>query len=115
MTDDERPRGHWAVYVTFLGILGRGFLAGVGLTLRAQPAQAAACSGCGCKGGPGYRGPNGRCVSWDALAKTCGTPPTTHCKGERVNVREPVPPVERPRPRAPQRERPAPKTVPNPF
>jgi hypothetical protein len=25
---------------------------------------AIACDGCGCRGGPGYRLPNGSCVSW---------------------------------------------------
>lgn len=40
------------------------------------------CSGCGCKGGPGYRGPNGKCVGWKALNKVCGSPPTTRCTAE---------------------------------
>lgn len=39
------------------------------------------CSGCGCKGGPGYRGPKG-CVGWAQLNKVCGTPPTTYCRPE---------------------------------
>jgi hypothetical protein len=39
------------------------------------------CSQCGCKGGPGYRGPNESCVGWDAIAK-CGMPPTKNCKAE---------------------------------
>jgi hypothetical protein len=35
------------------------------LTVALWPiAGAQACSGCGCRGGPGYRGPNGRCVGW---------------------------------------------------
>ncbi len=25
---------------------------------------ALACQGCGCRGGPGYRGPDGKCVGW---------------------------------------------------
>lgn len=54
------------------------------LLIPALAAGAAAdrCSGCGCKGGPGYRGPNGRCVGWSELAKVCGSPPTTSCKAE---------------------------------
>lgn len=40
------------------------------------------CEGCGCKGGPGYRGPNGQCVGWKRLNKVCGTPPTTRCTAE---------------------------------
>ena len=43
---------------------------------------AQSCSGCGCKGGPGYRGPDGKCVGWAALKKTCGTPPTERCSAE---------------------------------
>ena len=39
------------------------------------------CSGCGCKGGPGYRGPKG-CVGWAQLNKVCGNPPTTNCQPE---------------------------------
>lgn len=49
------------------------------------PALAQPCSGCGCKGGPGYRGPNGRCVGWAELARTCVSPPTTYCKAEGPN------------------------------
>lgn len=42
------------------------------------------CKGCGCKGGPGYRGPDGRCVSFKALTKVCGDPPTTFCVFENA-------------------------------
>jgi len=41
-----------------------------------------ACSGCGCRGGPGYRGPDGRCVGWKQLNSTCGNPPTSRCTFE---------------------------------
>ncbi len=41
-----------------------------------------ACSGCGCRGGPGYRGPDGRCVGFAALDRVCGVPPETRCKKE---------------------------------
>jgi hypothetical protein len=37
---------------------------------------AVACDGCGCRGGPGYRGPDGHCVGWAKLNKICGSPPT---------------------------------------
>ena len=40
------------------------------------------CSGCGCRGGPGYRGPNGQCVGWANLNKVCGVPPTKNCTNE---------------------------------
>ncbi len=34
------------------------------------------CSGCGCKGGPGWRvHKSGRCASYKSLAKECGNPP----------------------------------------
>ncbi len=41
-----------------------------------------ACSGCGCRGGPGYRGPNGQCVGHAQLLSTCGNPPTLRCSAE---------------------------------
>jgi hypothetical protein len=34
------------------------------------------CLGCGCAGGPGYRGPNGRCVGFRELERIGGGPPT---------------------------------------
>jgi hypothetical protein len=40
------------------------------------------CHGCGCAGGPGYRGPNGRCVGFRELERICGTPPTERCTFE---------------------------------
>jgi hypothetical protein len=49
-------------------------------------ADSQACSGCGCRGGPGYRGPNGRCVGWSDIGRTCGDPPTTHCSAEGPNA-----------------------------
>lgn len=62
----------------------RIILAVAALTL-ATPALAQVCSGCGCKGGPGYRGPDNRCVGWNDLAKVCGNPPITHCRAEGPN------------------------------
>lgn len=44
--------------------------------------SASAAATCGTKGGPGYRGPNGKCVSWSALGRVCGSPPTTRCAAE---------------------------------
>jgi hypothetical protein len=53
------------------------------LTLAAvQPAQAK----CGTRGGPGYRNQAGNCVSWEALARQCGNPPTTKCSAEQVDT-----------------------------
>lgn len=40
------------------------------------------CKGCGCKGGPGWRGPEGTCVSQAKLAEICGSPPSAPCVQE---------------------------------
>jgi hypothetical protein len=42
----------------------------------------APCRGCGCKGGPGYRAPDGRCPGYAQLIQTCGPPPHAKCKRE---------------------------------
>jgi hypothetical protein len=39
---------------------------------------------CGDRGGPGYRGPDGKCLSWQDLGRKCGSPPTTNCTPENV-------------------------------
>ena len=44
--------------------------------------EACRCKGCGCKGGPGWRGPKGYCVSTASLAKICGSPPGAPCTQE---------------------------------
>jgi hypothetical protein len=43
------------------------------------------CKGCGCKGGPGWRGPDGSCVSKAKLTEICGTPPGAPCKEEAAS------------------------------
>ena len=43
------------------------------------------CKGCGCKGGPGWRGPDGFCVSQTKLAEVCGSPAGTPCKQEAAS------------------------------
>ena len=40
------------------------------------------CKGCGCKGGPGWRGPEGTCVAQAKLAEICGSPAGTPCVKE---------------------------------
>ncbi len=50
------------------------------------PAMAESCSGCGCKGGPGYRGPSGRCVGYADIGRVCGSPPTSKCTAEGPNA-----------------------------
>lgn len=44
--------------------------------------DACRCKGCGCKGGSGWRGPEGTCVSKAKLASICGTPAGAPCKQE---------------------------------
>jgi hypothetical protein len=48
--------------------------------------SASAFAACGEKGGPGYRGPDGRCVGWSAIGRVCGNPPTQRCTAERANT-----------------------------
>jgi hypothetical protein len=67
-------------------------LALVSLSLLSHPAVSLAiaqgscrCKGCGCKGGPGWRGPDGFCVSQAKLADVCGSPAGTPCKQEAAS------------------------------
>lgn len=53
-------------------------IAGLGLS------SADALAACGDRGGPGYRGLNGKCVGWAELARVCGNPPTSKCAAETV-------------------------------
>ena len=53
------------------------------LIATASPSLACMCTGCGCKGGPGFRGPDGRCVSYKKLMSVCGQPATMNCTDER--------------------------------
>jgi hypothetical protein len=45
-------------------------------------APTVAYAACGSAGGPGFRGPDGKCVSWVNIGKVCGCPPTTRCTAE---------------------------------
>ena len=56
----------------------RAVLVAIGLCLSVASAQAT----CGTKGGPGYRGPDGKCVGWAAIGRVCGSPPTLRCTAE---------------------------------
>jgi Excalibur calcium-binding domain len=40
------------------------------------------CSGCGCKGGPGYRDRDDHCVGWKDIIQKCGPPPHDRCARE---------------------------------
>jgi endonuclease YncB( thermonuclease family) len=37
---------------------------------------------CGERGGPGFRGPNGKCVAWVQIGRVCGSPPEMRCTRE---------------------------------
>jgi hypothetical protein len=39
---------------------------------------------CGTRGGPGVRGPDGKCLSWERVQSTCGTD-GSRCQRERVS------------------------------
>lgn len=45
-----------------------------------------AAAACGDRSGPGYRGPNGKCVGWAELGRVCGNPPTSRCSPENVTA-----------------------------
>ena len=46
------------------------------------------CRGCGCKGGPGYRDQDGRCVGYAEIIRKCGPPPHSLCTAECAPLRE---------------------------
>lgn len=47
-------------------------------TPMSAPLELAQCSGCGCKGGPGWRiNRNGKCASHKNIRKECGNPPSS--------------------------------------
>ncbi len=52
------------------------------LALHPVVAEAQKCNTCGCRGGPGYRMPNGKCASWRELDRVCGIPATKNCTRE---------------------------------
>jgi hypothetical protein len=54
----------------------------VAVVLALMAGDMARGAGCGSRGGPGYRGPNGQCVGWANLNKVCGVPPTKNCTNE---------------------------------
>ncbi len=43
-----------------------------------------ACTGCGCRGGTGYRAPNGHCVGFRELTRVCGAEPAKACTFENA-------------------------------
>ena len=67
----------------FAAVFAVAVLACAGPVLAACP-ERSPCRGCGCKGGPGYRGPDGRCVGFRELAKVCGPQPERRCTFENA-------------------------------
>jgi len=74
--------GVFRVALTVLAFAGP--LAAVPSPAYADCPDRPACRGCGCKGGPGYRGPNGKCVGFKNLTKVCGDPPDQRCTFENA-------------------------------
>jgi hypothetical protein len=66
------------VVAAFLTLIFLAFF----LPFGAVAQDACRCKGCGCKGGPGWRGPEGACVSKANLAEICGSPPGAPCVKE---------------------------------
>lgn len=61
-------------------------LAGALLMSAALLAAAPAVAACGDRGGPGYRGPSGKCVGWAEFGRVCGMPPEKRCVAENVQT-----------------------------
>jgi hypothetical protein len=59
-------------------------LAAIPLSAYAACPDRPPCEGCGCKGGPGYRSADGRCVSFRELTRKCGDPPELRCTFENA-------------------------------
>lgn len=57
------------------------------LAALAIPLQASA--DCGSRGGPGYRGPDGKCVGWANIGRVYGNPPSTNCTPEIAHQNAP--------------------------
>lgn len=68
------------------GLLRCAVIAAVGASFLAGATSDAAQRGCGSRGGPGYRGADGKCVGWAEIARVCGSPPTNRCTPEKVNA-----------------------------
>jgi hypothetical protein len=64
-------------------MMGAAVIAWLVIAQPMEPFVPARCSGCSCRGGPGYRAEDGKCVGWKELKRKCGDPPTTRCSDER--------------------------------
>jgi len=68
------------VRVSFVSIFMVFALAFALLSIATAHSQdACRCTGCGCKGGPGWRGPEGTCISKAKLSEICGEPAGAPC------------------------------------
>ena len=74
-----------AAVIKVLVLAGLVWASGSGLAESKCPDMPGPCSGCGCKGSPGYRSiATGRCVSHKNLYKICGDPPSSSCVFENA-------------------------------
>jgi hypothetical protein len=81
------------------GAIGLGIILGITLlpisAMAADPPSTGLqyCSGCGCKGGPGYRKPDGACANrTDMSSGVCGLAPAyAGCKRENTPPRGSTP------------------------
>ena len=71
-----------SVIASSLVLISLGFLMFPAPSTVAAAEEACRCKGCGCKGGSGWRGPDGFCISQAKLAEVCGTPAGAPCKQE---------------------------------
>ncbi|HWM30631.1 MAG TPA: hypothetical protein VNO69_02875 [Methyloceanibacter sp.] len=69
------------VLITGIALISLSFLT-LPVPVPAFAQEVCRCQGCGCKGGPGWRGPEGTCVSKAKLAEICGSPPGAPCNQE---------------------------------
>ena len=60
----------------------------VAATIKGTGRCAVFCDGCGCKGGPGYRAPDGSCTGYANLIRLCGPPPHSLCQPECAPVNQ---------------------------
>lgn len=88
-----------------MNVVGITFLTGLSLismTIPVRPQQqseasiaarctfkcAAFCKGCGCRGGTGYRKPDGNCAGCEEFPTRCGPAPHSRCKFEGTPIDE---------------------------
>jgi hypothetical protein len=64
------------------GFLGTSVCFYIGGGGNAAEEKTCYCHGCGCKGGPGWRKPDGQCASHAELTEVCHSPPGPPCKYE---------------------------------